>query len=353
MDWWVVPVVVIAVAGAVDAVMVLLERRGLVRWRGGGRGSGGGAGAGAFGELMDAFQPSRRVVAEERQRQRLRVDAAESGAGGPAVDLDAGRITLPAPTPLPAASPAAAAAALEGLFAGVRRPLFVHAHPDDETLSTGALIAALAASGRDCLVLTATRGERGEARPGSLPPGVGLVEHRLGEWRQACAALGVAEAVLLGGDGRRYADSGMVWRDAAETLAGPAPDAPADALTAADPAEVAADVLAEARRLRADAVISYDALGGYGHPDHVALHAPARAAAAEAGVPFVEVASQRRGAADAGAPGTVWLDLSAELPTVGVALRAYATQLRVEGAEVVHVGGQREPIQLRIGVRRA
>ena len=353
-------VVVIVVAGAVfgvDRAMVALERRGLVRWRATGRTRGGGAGAGAFGELMDAFQPSRRIVAEERARQRLRVDQAESGAAGPDVDLDAGRITLRAPAaPDAAALPAAQddpRADLEVLFAGVRSPLFLHAHPDDETLSTGALIAALAASGRRCLVLTATRGERGEVRPGALPEGVPLVEHREAEWRRACHALGVAEARLLGAPRHLYSDSGMVWVDAAETLAGPAPDAPADALSAAAPADLTAAIAADIGRRGADAVITYDALGGYGHPDHVALNGPGRAAAAGAGLPFLEVASQPRGVRDAEASGVVWLDLSAQLPTVARALGAYASQLRVDGADVVHVGGQREPIQLRIGLRRA
>nr|NLI50929.1 hypothetical protein [Propionibacterium sp.] len=252
-------------------------------------------------------------------------------------------------------------AGLDGLFPPAAPVLFVHAHPDDETLSTGALIAALTASGRPCFVLTATRGERGEVRAGV--PADDLAALREDEWRRACAALGVAGHAFLGtpparsaAPQRRYHDSGMVWLDAAETLAGPAPDAPGDALTSADPAEVTADVAAYARAVGARVLVTYDAAGGYGHPDHVFLHAPTRAAASGLGVGFVAVVSQPRTAGEpvaAPAAGARWFDLAAHREAVVRALAAYASQLRVDGADVVHVGGQREPIQLRIGVAAA
>lgn len=242
------------------------------------------------------------------------------------------------------------------------RVLFVHAHPDDEAISTGALIAALTASGRACFVVTATRGERGEVRAGVRADD--LTALREGEWRRACAALGVAGQAFLGtpparsaGRGpHRYLDSGMVWLDAAETLAGPAPDAPAGALTAADPAEVAADVAAYATAVRAELLVTYDAGGGYGHPDHTFLHAPTRASASDLGVGFAEIVSQPRSApglaGEAGEAGDAhWLDLAAHRATVARALGAYESQLRVDGADIVHVGGQREPIQVRVGVR--
>jgi len=251
------------------------------------------------------------------------------------------------------------AATVGDVFGPARRVLFVHAHPDDETISTGALIAELAESGVECFVLTATRGERGEVRPDALPAGGDLVTVRQSEWLRACGRLGASRylhlgtwpAGAIGRLARVYADSGMVWLDAAETLAGPALDASADALTAADPDEIAADIAACARALAADALVTYDALGGYGHPDHVALHAPTRAAASTLGLPFFEIVSQPRGQAPDD-PDASWLDLAHRLPQISAALASYSSQLTVDGDDLIHVGGQREPITTRIGVRR-
>jgi N-acetyl-1-D-myo-inositol-2-amino-2-deoxy-alpha-D-glucopyranoside deacetylase len=236
-------------------------------------------------------------------------------------------------------------------FGDARRVLFVHAHPDDESISTGGLIAHLTASGCRCFVLTATRGERGEVRPGVLDAGGDLVALRLVEWADACARLGVAGRALLGTPParaaghapRRYQDSGMAWLDAAETLAGPAPDAPADALSLADTDEVAVDIAAYAEARRVDALLTYDAGGGYGHPDHVLLHGATRAAASRLGLPFFELSD---------AAGAVVVDASAHLDAAASALGSYASQLRVEGDELVHVGGQRQQIAVRVGVRR-
>lgn len=234
------------------------------------------------------------------------------------------------------------------------RVLFVHAHPDDETLATGGLIAELAARGVEVAVLTATRGEQGEVVDGPLAHLAGtpeLTAHREGEVAAACATLGVRRHAFLGGPDaraaglppRRYTDSGMAWLDETETVAGPGDAAGPDSLTSADPAEVAADIAAYARAFGADAIVSYDAHGGYGHPDHVALHAPSRAAASERGVPFREVAS----VAD---PDDA-LDTPQHLPLLQEALRHYASQLTVDGGDVVHVGGQRQPILTRFTLR--
>ena len=234
------------------------------------------------------------------------------------------------------------------------RVLFVHAHPDDETLATGGLIAELAARGVEVAVLTATRGEQGEVVDGPLAHLAGtpeLTAHREGEVAAACATLGVRHHAFLGGPEaraaelppRRYTDSGMAWLDETETVAGPGGAAGPDSLTSADPAEVAADIAAYARAFGADAIVSYDAHGGYGHPDHVALHAPSRAAASEVGVPFREVAS----VAD---PDDA-LDTPQHLPLLQEALRHYASQLTVDGVDVVHVGGQRQPILTRFTLR--
>ncbi|HEY3336967.1 MAG TPA: PIG-L family deacetylase [Propionicimonas sp.] len=231
------------------------------------------------------------------------------------------------------------------------RIVFLHAHPDDETLATGVLLAELVAGGREVAVVTATRGEMGAVVPGPLSALEGtpeLVEHRLGELAGALAELGVTEHVFLGTPParaagrapRRYTDSGMRWLDAAETLAGPGGRAGADSLTSAEVAEAAADLAAFLLDYAADALVAYDLHGGYGHPDHVACHHIARAASELTGVPLVEVVSEPL----LPVPGAEELALPQWLPVVQRALGHYASQLTVDGPEAVHVGGQRQPI---------
>lgn len=231
------------------------------------------------------------------------------------------------------------------------RVVFLHAHPDDETLATGALLAALAADGYRAAVVTATRGEQGAVVPGPLSALAGtpeLVEHRIGELRGALAELGVAEHAFLGTppalapgrQPRRYTDSGMRWLDAAETLAGPGGRAGPDSLTAAPVPVAAADLAAYLRHYGAAALVAYDEHGGYGHPDHVACHHIAIAAAASSGVPLFEVVSEPL----LPVPAATEIALPQFLPTVRRALGNYASQLTVDGDEVVHVGGQRQPI---------
>ncbi|MBF0688890.1 MAG: PIG-L family deacetylase [Cellulomonas sp.] len=155
--------------------------------------------------------------------------------------------------------------------------LAVHAHPDDETLATGALLATWAASGRPVTVVTATRGERGEVigrRWAHLEgDGPALAEHREDELGSALRALGVHDSGFLDEAVTadvRYEDSGMAWL--APGHAGAAADAPPDAFAFA-PLEEAADALAGLLRLRRPhVVVTYEPGGGYGHPDHVRTH---------------------------------------------------------------------------------
>ena len=236
----------------------------------------------------------------------------------------------------------------------LHRVLFLHAHPDDEALSTGPLIAALAASGIECQVLTCTRGERGEVIPGVLPAGTGvdrLVRVREAELAAACAELGVTRHAFLGTPPalapgrppRAYRDSGMRWLT--PTLAGPSPDAGPDALTSAPLSEAVEDCLAAVSAWRPDVLVSYDRGGGYGHPDHVRTAEMALAAARDAGVPLVQVVT--------GSPeDATWLELPGQLERVRAALGRYATQLSVHDDHVVHVGGQHQPIEARVGLRR-
>jgi LmbE family N-acetylglucosaminyl deacetylase len=124
------------------------------------------------------------------------------------------------------------------------RLLCVLAHPDDESLGTGGVLALAAEQGVETFLVTATRGERGrigEERPG--PEVAGPIRER--ELRGAAAVLGVREVVLLG-----YLDG---------------------ELDRAAPHEAISKVAAGIRRLRPHVVVTFPPDGIYGHPDHVAI----------------------------------------------------------------------------------
>lgn len=229
------------------------------------------------------------------------------------------------------------------------RITFIHAHPDDETLTTGALIAWLVASGHEVSLLTATRGERGEVVPGPLSHLAGtpaLETHREGELAGALRVLGVSRHAFLGdppaGSGRRYRDSGMRW--IREGLAGPAEDVEPDSLCAADLDEVVADIASWIRAVDADLVVSYHADGGYGHPDHVRIHHASLAAAQRTGKGFAAVVH------DPG-DGVRWFDLRDLQPIVEKALRHHASQLTAHGdGTLTHSGGQSEAVTTSVGL---
>lgn len=243
--------------------------------------------------------------------------------------------------------------------------LFVHAHPDDETLATGALVAALVAGGTEVAVLTATRGEMGELVPGTVPEGAGpeqLVQAREAELARALRVLGVTGSAFLGTPParaggrppRRYLDSGMRW--VTSTVAGPAVESDHRSLTAAALDEVVDDLCAYVDVVRPSALVGYDVDGSYGHPDHVRCHHATLAAARRTGIDLFEVVSVSHGNSGDG-PGAEWFDLAEHEPIVVEALRQHASQVTVHQLadghhEVEHVGGQREPVLLDVGLRR-
>ncbi|HEX8496866.1 MAG TPA: N-acetyl-1-D-myo-inositol-2-amino-2-deoxy-alpha-D-glucopyranoside deacetylase [Actinomycetales bacterium] len=164
---------------------------------------------------------------------------------------------------VPAAPPGAGRTGSGGL-------LLVHAHPDDESLTTGATMARYAAHGVPVTLVTCTLGQRGEISAPDLahltPDELG--EHRRGELAAAMRALGVADHRLLGGG--RWRDSGMVWLRPG--IAGVAPDADPRSFALAGLDECAASLLEVIADVRPRAVVTYDPNGGYGHPDHVQAH---------------------------------------------------------------------------------
>jgi len=186
-----------------------------------------------------------------------------------------------------------------------------HAHPDDEVLITGGTLAKLAAEGHRVVIVVACDGAIEE--PNS----------RLDEFRASAAILGAARAEHLG-----YADSGH----------GPVlyPDPPGRARFArADPAEAAAKLAALLREEQADLLMSYDAVGGYGHRDHVKVHEVGARAAELAEVRVIEATVPR------------------ELAVRGVSiLRRLGLVARYTVAEARSAGTPRAAITHRVNVRR-
>lgn len=151
----------------------------------------------------------------------------------------------------------------------VPRLLFVHAHPDDETIFNGVTLAHYAARGADVTVLTCTLGEEGEVIGDrwaqlTVDHADQLGGYRIGELTGALDALGLERPRFLGGAG--------LWRDSG--MAGTTGDAArrqtrfVDAATDVVVSQLA-DVIAE---LRPHVVVTYDPNGGYGHPDHIRAH---------------------------------------------------------------------------------
>jgi N-acetyl-1-D-myo-inositol-2-amino-2-deoxy-alpha-D-glucopyranoside deacetylase len=149
----------------------------------------------------------------------------------------------------------------------MQRLLFVHAHPDDEALGTGATMAKYAAEGAHVCLVTCTLGELGEVIPKELRYLAADKEDRLGEYRigelaAACDALGVRDQRFLGGPGR-WRDSGMMGT--------PSNDDPR-CFWQADLDEAGRELVAIVREVRPQVIVTYDANGFYGHPDHIQAH---------------------------------------------------------------------------------
>lgn len=152
----------------------------------------------------------------------------------------------------------------------------VHAHPDDEVISTGGIFARYAAEGIRTVLVTCTNGEQGDA-PGGIKPGEpghdpGAVrELRLSELRESAALLGIEHVELLG-----YRDSGMDGWDGNQD-----PEAFWNI-----PVERSAARLADLmRQYRPQVVVTYDENGNYGHPDHIQANRITLAARAASDVP--------------------------------------------------------------------
>ena len=136
--------------------------------------------------------------------------------------------------------------------------LCVHPHPDDESIACGGTLARASDQGRRPVVVTCTGGEEGDNLAGIDLAGRALADHRRQELAEALALLGVEEHHGLG-----YRDSGMAGS--------PANEHP-DSFHRADLRLAAIRLAAILRQVRPTVVVSDDADGTYGHPDHVKAH---------------------------------------------------------------------------------
>jgi N-acetyl-1-D-myo-inositol-2-amino-2-deoxy-alpha-D-glucopyranoside deacetylase len=226
-----------------------------------------------------------------------------------------------------------------------RSLLLVHAHPDDESIFTGATMARYAAQDARVTLVTCTLGEMGEIIPPDLrhllPDELG--QHRVTELDRACAALGVTDHRFLGGMGR-YRDSGMMGL--------PDNDDPR-CFWQADVAEAAAALAKVIGEVEPGAIVTYDADGFYGHPDHIQAHRVtvlARELAGSAAALYATVMPRPVLERAVELPADSWFiraaDLSASVPDNAVtteidaaawlgakreAMRAHETQVTVDG----------------------
>lgn len=134
----------------------------------------------------------------------------------------------------------------------------VLAHPDDESFGMGGTLALYAQRGAAVHLVCATRGEAGDAPPELMKDYASVADLRVAELRCAAGVLGLAGVHFLD-----YRDSGM---------SGSLDNEHPQALARAAPEEVAGRVAHLMRQLKPQVVLTFDPIGGYMHPDHIAAH---------------------------------------------------------------------------------
>lgn len=155
-----------------------------------------------------------------------------------------------------------------------------HAHPDDESISTGGLMIKASEAGHRVILVLGTRGEQGEPVEGVLNEGEQLWERRILETATSAEILGAEAPRFLG-----YEDSGMI--DTPEN------DNP-DCFWQADVEEAAQRLAEILNEVDADVLTIYDDHGNYGHPDHIQVYRVGRRAAEIAGTTNVFEATANR-----------------------------------------------------------
>lgn len=158
--------------------------------------------------------------------------------------------------------------------------VFFHAHPDDESITTGGTIAQAAAEGHRTVLVFATRGEAGEVPEGFLAAEEPLSRRREQETHRSATILGASRVEFLG-----YHDSGMMGEDSNNADS---------SFWRADPNVAAHALAAILIDEAADVLTIYDSYGGYGHPDHIQVHRVGVLAAERARVDRVFEATMNR-----------------------------------------------------------
>lgn len=139
-----------------------------------------------------------------------------------------------------------------------RSMLVVFAHPDDEAFATGGTLAKYASAGVRTTLVCATRGDVGEISDPDLATPDTLPSVREQELLCSAETLGIEEVIFLG-----YRDSGMI---------GTPDNEHPDAFILAYEEEVIARLVGIMRRVKPQIVLTFEPNGGYGHPDHIAIH---------------------------------------------------------------------------------
>src|SRR6516165_1387687 len=189
-------------------------------------------------------------------------------------------------------------------------------------------MAAYAAQGVRVTLVTCTLGELGEIIPPNLAylatgDGARLGDYRIGELAAACAALGVTDHRFLGGPGR-WRDSGMM---------GTAGNDDPRCFWRADVDQAARALLEVIAEVRPQAVVTYDAHGAYGHPDHIQAHRVAWRAFELAGADIPDGPAKFYATAALGSGPdqvTTEIDAGAWFGRKLAAMRAHATQITVD-----------------------
>jgi N-acetyl-1-D-myo-inositol-2-amino-2-deoxy-alpha-D-glucopyranoside deacetylase len=155
------------------------------------------------------------------------------------------------------------------------RVLLVHAHPDDETINNGATMALYASLGASVTLITCTRGEEGEVLVPELSHLASsaedkLGEHRINELADAMKALGISDHRFLAEGKKIFRDSGMMGTEQNNRP---------DVFWQADLEEASDYLVSIIEEVKPHVLITYDEIGGYGHPDHIQAHRVAMRAA--------------------------------------------------------------------------